>query len=163
MRKFYPGITAVFLLFFAFLFLQITPIFAGNVGANPPIITSVSPSTISSTSVVIHWTTNVDSSSKVDYGLSNSYGASTVETDTSPLVIDHSVALSGFISCSTYHYRVRSKNATNIETVDSDNTFTTTGCTGSATVDAQNSAQITTASGGSLALNDNNSHGLSLT
>src|SRR5450759_1885252 len=33
MRKFYPGITTVFLLFFVFLFFQITPVFA-DIAAN---------------------------------------------------------------------------------------------------------------------------------
>ncbi len=71
-------------------------------------------------------TTNENSSSKVDYGLTNSYGSSTAETDTSTRVTSHSVALSSLSTCTTYHYRVRSIDAALNETIDSDNTFTTT-------------------------------------
>ena len=119
-------------------------------------------STPSSTGAVITWTTNNNSSSKVDFGLTNSYGSSTSETDTSPRVTSHSATLSNLVNCTTYHYRVRSKDAANNEAVGSDNTFTTTGCTGSASVDSQTSSNITAASGGSVSLLSD-SKGITLT
>lgn len=114
-------------------------------------ISNVSASTTPS-GATITWSTNGASSSKVDYGLTNSYGNSTTETDTSSRVTSHSVALSDLIDCTTYHYRVQSTTAGGNETIDSDNTFITTGCTGSASVISQTASTITTASGGSVAL-----------
>jgi LysM repeat protein len=99
-----------------------------KVDLTAPTITSTGTTTIS-TEATITWITNEDSSSKVDYGLTNSYGSSTAETDTSTRVSSHSVTLSGLTgNCTTYHYRVRSKDAAGNEAVGSDNTFSTSGC-----------------------------------
>lgn len=132
------------------------------VDTTEPTITSVSAGTLDSTGATITWTTNENTSSKVDYGLTNSYGSTTSETDTSTRVASHSVALSNLVACSTYHYRVRSKDSALNEIIDSDNTFTTTGCTGSASVDSQTASNITTASGGSINLLSD-SKGITLT
>ena len=75
-----------------------------------PTVSAVS-STPTSAGATITWTTNEDSSSKVDYGLTNSYGSTTTETDTTTRVQTHSVTLSGLSSCTTYHYRARSIDA----------------------------------------------------
>jgi hypothetical protein len=127
-----------------------------------PTITNVFSATTSS-GVTITWTTSVNASSKVDYGLTNSYGSSTTETDTSTRVTSHSVSLTDLSSCATYHYRVRSTDVFSNETIDNDNTFTTTGCINSALVVATSTAQITAVSGGSLTLQNSNSDGLTLT
>ena len=138
---------------------------APDIGAyeHIPLTVSVVLSTPTSSGSTITWTTNENSSSKVDYGLTNSYGSATSETDTSTRVTSHSVALSSLSACTTYHYRVRSKDVATNETVDSDNTFTTSGCTGSSSVSATATNQITITSGGTLTLQDGNSHGLTLT
>lgn len=117
-----------------------------------PVLSSVTASTTSS-GATITWTSNEASSSKVDYGLTSSYGSSTTEADTSTRVTSHSVSLSGLVGCTTYHYRVRSKDNVLNERIGSDNTFTTSGCTGSASVSSQTSSSITTSTGGSLNLN----------
>lgn len=119
---------------------------------------TITPAT---TSAIVSWITTESSSSKVDYGLTTSYGSSTLELDTSPRVTSHMVSFSGLIPCATYHYRVRSKDAANNEKIDSDRTFTTTGCTGSATVNSQTTSAVTTASGGVVELLSG-SYGLSL-
>lgn len=111
-----------------------------------PTISAVS-STPTSTGATITWTTGEDSSSKVDYGLTNSYGSSTAEADTTTRVSSHSVTLSSLPSCTTYHYRVRSIDEALNETIGSDNTFITTGCAGSSNV----SSSTTTTSSSSLA------------
>lgn len=116
-----------------------------------PTISAVT-STPTSTGTTIAWTTNENSSSKINYGLTNSYGNSTTETNTSPRVSNHSVSLSSLVACSTYHYRVRSIDAATNETIDSDNTFITTGCTGSDSIDSQATSNITIVSGGSVNL-----------
>lgn len=129
--------------------------------ATAPTVSSVS-STPNSSGATITWTTNEASSSKVEYGLTTSYGSTTSESDTSTRVTSHSVSLTGLVSCVTYHYRVLSKDSANNEGVSSDGTFTTTGCTASSSVTNQSSSQITTASGGTLTLYDSNLNGLYL-
>jgi hypothetical protein len=94
---------------------------------NNPVLSAVT-STSTSTTSTITWTTDEISSSIVDYGLTNTYGTSTSETDTSPRVTSHSITLSDLVSCTTYHYRVKSNDALSNLATDSDNTFTTTGC-----------------------------------
>ncbi len=130
-----------------------------NLAANKNIVIDTSApglslvtSTPADTSASITWATDELASSIVDYGLTSSYGTSTSETDTSPRVLSHTVSIPSLVACTTYHYRVRSKDALLNTAIGSDTTFTTTGCVGSATVTAQTQASITTASGGSASL-----------
>jgi hypothetical protein len=126
----------------------------------PPTISSLqeSPTT---TGATITWTTNEAASTIVDYGLTSSYGSSTTETDTAG-VTSHSVTLTGLASCTTYHYRVRSQHASEAESLGTDGTFTTTGCTGSAAITDETRGAITTASGGTVSLQDSGT-GIELT
>ncbi len=103
--------------------------------------------TPSTTSVTITWTTDESSSSIVDYGLTNSYGTSTVETDTDPRVTSHSITINNLVTCTTYNYRVKSNDASANLATGSNNTFTTTGCTGNTTVSEIISSTVTTATG----------------
>ncbi len=134
---------------------------ATTTDGTPPSISSIS-STPSSTSVVITWTTDEASSSIVDYGLTNSYGTSTSESDTSPRVTSHSVTINSLIACTTYNYRVKSNDAVSNLATSSNGTFTTTGCTGNAEVESQDQSSISTATGGSVSLLSS-SYGLALT
>jgi hypothetical protein len=132
-----------------------------TINLTAPTIT-IANSTITDTTATINWTTGTAASSKVDYGLTNTYGNSTTETDTSTRVINHSVNISNLTSCSTYHYRVHSTDSATNEAISSDNTFTTTGCTGDSDINSQTQSTITTTSGGSLNLLDNG-QGITLT
>jgi hypothetical protein len=85
------------------------------------------------TSVSINWTTDEPSSSQVEYGGSISYGslepALAADDPTSGQVmgvITHAVVISGLQPNTTYHYRVKSKDAAGNEAVSGDKTFTTT-------------------------------------
>ena len=73
-----------------------------------PTITSVQMSTSTATTATITWTTNESASSTVEYGLTSLYGSSTT---TSTLVTSHSVSLTGLASNTTYHFRVKSTDA----------------------------------------------------
>ncbi len=115
-----------------------------------PVISSVS-STTTTTTATITWTTDEAGSSIIQYGLTNSYGSSTAEADTSPRVTSHSVTLTGLIACTTYNYRVKSNDAASNLATGSNLTFTTL-CTGSSSVTAENQNSITTAGGGSVTL-----------
>lgn len=96
-----------------------------------PLSTLSTPNPLGAT---VTWTTDDALSSIVDYGLTTSYGNSTTETDISPKVTDHTVSLTGLVACSTYHYRVRSRDVASNALSSSDATFTTTGCVGSAPI-----------------------------
>ncbi len=89
----------------------------------PPQVTNVASSGINQTAAIITWTTDETSTSQIEYGPTASYGSSSVLN--SNLVTAHSASLSGLTAGTTYHYRVKSKDASNNETISNDNTFTT--------------------------------------
>jgi chitodextrinase len=70
----------------------------------------------------VTWVTNEDSTSKVEYGSTNSYGSS---SEDSTLTKIHSITLYDFDSGTTYHYRVISADANSNTATSSDYTFTT--------------------------------------
>ncbi len=89
----------------------------------PPVISAVTASSITSTGATITWTTNEASDSLVDYGTTSSYGSTTTLNATK--VTSHSQALSGLTSGTTYHYRVKSRDAAGNLGTSGDFTFTT--------------------------------------
>ncbi|MGH7454200.1 MAG: DUF7594 domain-containing protein, partial [bacterium] len=89
----------------------------------PPTISNVAASNITISSATIAWTTNESSDTQVEYGLTTSYGSSS--TLNAAHVTSHTVALSGLQSNTTYHYRVKSKDAAGNPAVSGDFAFTT--------------------------------------
>jgi len=79
-----------------------------TVDNTPPLISTVSASSISSAGAIITWATNVASDSQVDYGLTTAYGSSTPLN--SSLLTAHAVTLTGLLATTTYHYRVKSRD-----------------------------------------------------
>src|SRR5690606_39179032 len=75
-----------------------------------PIISEVEVES-SNTSTTITWETDVDSSSQVRYGLTNSVGSETDEEDIDTRVQEHSVTIEDLVSCTTYYYQVVSKDS----------------------------------------------------
>ncbi|MBM4444309.1 MAG: hypothetical protein FJ020_03260 [Chloroflexi bacterium] len=95
----------------------------GTPDIDAPLITGVAAGAITGVGATITWTTSEPATSQVDYGLTDQYGQATaVNTN---LVTSHSVSLTGLTAGSTYHYRVRSKDALNHEGFSDDHTFTT--------------------------------------
>jgi len=88
-----------------------------------PVISNVAASSITSSGATIKWTTDQSSTTQVQYGTTTSYGHTT--TLNSTLVKSHSQGLSGLSSATLYHYRVLSKNASGIQAMSGDFTFTT--------------------------------------
>jgi hypothetical protein len=88
-----------------------------------PQISSVSSSVSSSSTVTVTWTTDESSTSQVEYGLTTSYGYITGENAT--LTTSHSVTISGLSASTTYHYRVKSKDAASNPATSADYNFTT--------------------------------------
>jgi uncharacterized lipoprotein YddW (UPF0748 family) len=103
--------------------MYVTDLVLGG-GGNPPAISNVGASNITNNSATISWTTDQTSTSKVEYGLTTSYGSSTPVDNN--LVTSHAMNLSGLSQKMTYHYRVVSGNL-NGTTTSGDYTFTTAG------------------------------------
>lgn len=88
----------------------------------PPVISNVASATGAGTATIT-WTTDEVATSQVEYGLTTSYG--TLSPLDPTLTTSHSVSLSGLARRTTYHYRVRSKDAAGNESVSADYTFKT--------------------------------------
>jgi uncharacterized delta-60 repeat protein len=89
----------------------------------PPVISNVISSNISASSATISWDTNEATDSQIEYGTTASYASSTA-LDTS-LVMHHSQILDGLAAGTTYHYRLKSKDAAGNPVPAIDFTFTT--------------------------------------
>ncbi len=89
----------------------------------PPVISAVTPSAITTSAATISWTTDELSDSQVEFGTTTAYGQSTTLNAT--LTTAHGVNLAGLASNTTYHYRVKSKDAALNLATGGDNTFIT--------------------------------------
>src|SRR5437870_4525381 len=94
-----------------------------TVDNTPPLISTVSASSISSAGALITWATNKASDSQVEYGLTTAYGSSTPLN--SSLLTAHAVTLTGLLGTTTYHYRVKSRDAAGNLATSADFTLTT--------------------------------------
>jgi len=87
-----------------------------------PTISGVISSNLEADGATVTWTTDEASDTQVDFGTSTAYGGS------SPLdnadVTSHSVYLSGLAAGTTYHFRVKSRDAAGNLGVSGDYTFT---------------------------------------
>ncbi len=117
--------------------------------ANQPAPSGVAASANTSAATVT-WATPVEGSSKMFFGFTNGLASSTPEANTSSRVTSHSVNLSGLRPCAVYKYYTVSKNESNEIATSSLSTFKTAGCSGGATITANNEDDITVASGGTL-------------
>ena len=88
----------------------------------PPIISSISSGTPTTTSATVTWTTDQSSNSQVVYGATASYGSA---SSSASLVTSHSITLTGLSSGTTYHYAVVSANNQGYAATSTDQTFTT--------------------------------------
>lgn len=130
--------------------------------SDAPVISALAAS-VATSSATITWTTNEQASSRILYGIASSLGTYIDESDTSPRVTSHSVSLGTLASCTTYYYRVISRDSTLNAATSSSSTFTTTGCTGGASVSTTTASTVTAGSGGTIALLDAQSKGVTLT
>ncbi len=89
----------------------------------PPVISNVA-AVASSTSATITWSTNEAADTQAEYGFtSTSYGTTTSLYSSS--ITNHIVSLCCLDANTTYHYRVKSKDATGNLVTSGDYTFTT--------------------------------------
>ncbi|MEM9379146.1 MAG: DUF1349 domain-containing protein [Planctomycetota bacterium] len=89
--------------------------------APPPAITSVETFE-SSNATLVRWSTDVPSSSRVDYGTSSSYGATASDATATT---EHALLLSGLLPATTYHFRITAQQAGGLASSTDDATFTT--------------------------------------
>ncbi|MES2216048.1 MAG: fibronectin type III domain-containing protein [Patescibacteria group bacterium] len=88
-----------------------------------PVITAVTTGSLTTTGVTITWTTNENSNSQVEYGTNQSYGNTSALDSTN--ITSHSVTLTGLQPASTYHFRVKSRDAANNLASSTDSMFVT--------------------------------------
>ncbi len=88
-----------------------------------PLISAIAASNITSSGAAINWTTGETSDSQVEYGTTVAYGSETALNTN--LVTFHSQALSGLSALTTYHYRVKSRDAAGNLASSPDQTFIT--------------------------------------
>src|SRR3990170_1669525 len=88
-----------------------------------PVISSVAAGSITTTGVTITWTTNEASTSKVEYGTSQTYGSQSNVDNT--LVTAHTVVLSGLTPNTIYYFRVISSDQAGNQGISAGSNFTT--------------------------------------
>jgi hypothetical protein len=88
----------------------------------PPVITSVVSGGVNQNSATITWTTDEDSDSTVEYGTNTLYGSTT--TNATPTKT-HSITLLNLAQSTTFHFRVKSKDAAGNVATGADATFIT--------------------------------------
>jgi len=103
----------------------------------------------------VTWTTDAAASTKVEYGLTQYYGASTVEVDTSPRVTDHSANVPGLKPCGRYYYRVLSADSDNNKAISTNRAMNTSGCLASSIVNG--TGVYTETTGGEVELSNSQS------
>ncbi len=96
------------------------------------------------------------------YGVTTGVASTTDETDTDPRVTSHQVQLQGLASCALYYYMVQSEDASSNVGTGSVLSFTTTSCTGDASVETQSGTSILADTGGTAGIVDS-STGITLT
>jgi type VI protein secretion system component Hcp len=96
---------------------------SGVTDTTPPVISVVLGSGITTNSATVTWTTDEQADTQVEIGLTTAYGAATPLDAT--LLTAHSQVLSGLSPGTTYHFRVKSKDAAGNLAVSGDSTFTT--------------------------------------
>lgn len=96
---------------------------AGGADTIAPLIANVNADSLTSSSAQITWETDELSDSQVEYGLTTAYGALS-QLDTNR-VAQHAVRLTDLLADTTYHFRVKSKDAAGNLAVSDDFTFVT--------------------------------------
>jgi hypothetical protein len=100
---------------------------SGGTGGGGPVISSVSVGSITTTAATVTWTTDVAATSQVEYGTTTAYG--TLTTLDVNLLTSHVTLLTGLSTNTLYHYRVRSKNSSGVESISGDFAFQTSSVT----------------------------------
>lgn len=112
-----------------------------------PSIVGLPTVTVSDTSAVIVWSTNKNTSTKVDFGLLTTK-TSTPEYNKNTRVTEHSVTIVDLLPCTTYSFVVKSYDSLSQVASGSEQKFTTTGCTTMAEIQEVKEDMVDTTEGG---------------
>jgi peptidoglycan hydrolase-like protein with peptidoglycan-binding domain len=94
------------------------------VDTNPPTISLVTVTPITTSSATLSWATDEIANGYIEYGTDANYGnETTLDTD---LSLVHTAAINGLSANTTYHYRIISSDQADNVSMTPDNTFTTT-------------------------------------
>jgi hypothetical protein len=88
-----------------------------------PIITRIDLFSVKQTSAVIVWVTDEPTTGSVEYGTTSDYGLTAEAQDS--LRPNHTVTLNDLIAETTYHFRIRTTDATGNQRISPDESFTT--------------------------------------
>lgn len=119
----------------------------------PPIITSISTST-ATTTATISWITNENASTKVIYSANKLYASSTLEVDTSSRVTSHSINLVNLLPCTLYYIKSISSDSSLNYSTSTENYFITKGCIGGTSPSTSTSTSISSSSSATSTIND---------
>jgi peroxiredoxin len=86
-------------------------------------ISDIQVSSITDLSATISWVTDEAATSQVEYGTTDAYGSNTPLDES--LITSHNITLTGLTPATTYHFKVKSKDANENEVASQDQTFTT--------------------------------------
>ncbi|POZ49864.1 fibronectin type III domain-containing protein [Methylovulum psychrotolerans] len=100
---------------------EIVPTQATTPDTTPPVLGNIAPNSVSTNQATLAWTTNEPADSQVEYGATTAYGQSS--SLDSNLTLNHSVNITGLLANTTYHYRVKSHDASGNLAVSGDYTF----------------------------------------
>lgn len=84
--------------------------------------------TPSDSGATITWSSNQQTSSQINYGLSSDVTNSTSESDTSTRVTSHSKSVTNLEPCTDYYYQAEGNNLALVTATSTIGTFATTGC-----------------------------------
>jgi Purple acid Phosphatase, N-terminal domain len=106
--------------------VKIPPLGDGSGGdTTPPVIGAIAGANVTASGAMINWATNEAADTQVEYGTTISYDSSTALNSTR--ATSHSSTLSGLAANTTYHFRVRSRDAAGNLAVSADMVLTTPG------------------------------------
>ncbi|MDQ7054925.1 MAG: fibronectin type III domain-containing protein [candidate division KSB1 bacterium] len=91
--------------------------------ATPPVLSQITVTALTTQTATITWQTDEPADTQVEWGVSPAYGQRS-PLDTS-LTTDHRVQITGLTPNTTYHFRVKSRDASGNLAASADHTFTT--------------------------------------
>ncbi len=92
------------------------------IDSTPPVVSGINVIAVNTTTASITWSTNENTDSYIEYGVSTSYGANSAMSSSA---ISHSASLTGLTPGTTYHYRIVSTDLATNQSTSSDQTFLT--------------------------------------
>jgi hypothetical protein len=96
---------------------------ASTSDTTPPGITAIAVSNLGPSGASIAWTTSEPADTQIDYGPTTAYGSVTTLDRT--MVLSHTQSIAGLLAGTTYHFRVRARDAAGNLALAGDRTLTT--------------------------------------